>query len=47
MVGAVWKIFLKIEDSRSLEMAISEFYQHLFERPVSPLIELCVQFLML
>ena len=26
MVGAEWKIFLKIEDSRSLEMAISEFY---------------------
>ena len=32
MVGAERKIFLKIEDSRSLEMAISEFYQRLFER---------------
>ena len=35
---------LKIEDSRSLEMAISEFYQDLFERSVSLLIELCAQF---
>ena len=33
------KIFLKIEDSRSLEKAISEFYQHLFERSISSLIE--------
>ena len=37
--------FLKIEDSKSLEMAISEFYQRLFERSVSSLIEPCVQFL--
>ena len=30
MVGAERKNFLKIEDSRSLEMAISEFYQTSF-----------------
>ena len=37
--------FLKIEESRSLEMAISEFYQRLFERSISSLIEPCVRFL--
>ena len=35
MVGAERKIFLKIEDSRSLKTAISEFYQRLFERSIS------------
>ena len=35
MVGAEGKIFLKIEDSRSLKTAISEFYQRLFERSIS------------
>ena len=33
MAGAKRKFFLKIEDSRSLEMAISEFYQGLFTPP--------------
>ena len=45
MVGADWKKCLKIEDSRSLQIAISEFYQRLFERSVSSLIEPCVRFL--
>ena len=38
--------FLKIEDFRSLEMAISELYQRLFERSISSLIGPCVHFLM-
>ena len=44
MVGAEREKFLKIEGSRSLEMAISEFYQRVFERSVSSLIKPCVRF---
>ena len=38
-VGAEREKFFKNEDSRSSEMAISEFYQRLFERLVSSLVE--------
>ena len=41
MVGAEWKDFLKIEDSISLEMTISDV-----ERSISSLIGPCVRFLM-
>ena len=45
LAGGGAKYILKIEDSRSLEMAISEFDQCLIERSVSSLIEPCVRFL--
>ena len=45
MVGAERVKFLRIEDSRSLEMAISEFYRRVFERSVSSLIGPYVRFL--
>ena len=38
MVGAEREKYFKNEDPRSSEMAISEFYQRLFERLVSSLI---------
>ena len=45
-LAASGKFLLKIENSTSLEMAISEFYQRLFERSISSLISPCVHFLM-
>ena len=47
MVGAEREKFLKNEDSRSLEMAISESYQRPFERSVRSLIGQCMRFLTL